>query len=56
MSHDLRAPLRSIDGFSSALLEDYAGQLDARPSHLQRIRVGAQQMAQLIDDLLTGAR
>ena len=52
-SHDLRAPLRSIDGFSLALLEDHSAQLDAEgQSHLQRIRACAQRMGQLIDDLI----
>jgi signal transduction histidine kinase len=53
VSHDLRSPLRAIDGFSQALLEDYAGQLDATgQDYLQRVRRGAQRMAQIIDDLL----
>ncbi|HMD80176.1 MAG TPA: ATP-binding protein, partial [Anaerolineales bacterium] len=53
VSHDLRTPLRSIDGFSLALLEDYADQLPAEgQSHLMRVRAAAQRMAQLIDDLL----
>ena len=53
VSHDLRAPLRSIDGFSLALLEDYADRLDEQgQSLLTRIRGAAQRMAQLIDDLL----
>ena len=53
VSHDLRAPLRSIDGFSSALLEDYAGQLDQQAlSYLTRIRAATVRMAQLIDDLI----
>jgi PAS domain S-box-containing protein len=57
VSHDLRAPLRSIDGFSLALLEDYAGKLDQQADeYLKRIRAAAQRMAQLIDDLLTLAR
>jgi PAS domain S-box-containing protein len=57
VSHDLRAPLRSIDGFSSALMEDYADKLDAQGlSHLKRIRAATQRMAQLIDDLLKLAR
>ena len=54
VSHDLRAPLRSIDGFSQALLEDYADKVDAEgKSHLQRIRRAAQRMADLIEALLT---
>ena len=53
VSHDLRAPLRSIDGFSSALMEDYADKLDEQAnSYLRRIRAATQRMAQLIDDLL----
>jgi light-regulated signal transduction histidine kinase (bacteriophytochrome) len=57
VAHDLRAPLRSIDGFSQALLEDYADKIDAEGSnYLQLIRESAQQMGQLIDDLLTLSR
>jgi PAS domain S-box-containing protein len=57
VSHDLRAPLRSIDGFSNALIEDYGGQLDAEArGFLDRIRAATQRMAQLIDDLLDLAR
>jgi light-regulated signal transduction histidine kinase (bacteriophytochrome) len=57
VSHDLRAPLRSIDGFSLALMEDYADKLDDQAnSHLRRIRAATQRMAQLIDDLLKLAR
>ena len=57
VAHDLRAPLRSIDGFSQALLEDYAGKIDAEGrQYLQLIRESAQQMGQLIDDLLTLSR
>jgi signal transduction histidine kinase len=53
VSHDLRAPLRSLDGFSLALLEDYGDALDAEAqNHLKRIRGSAQRMGQLIDDLL----
>jgi protein-histidine pros-kinase len=53
VAHDLRAPLRGIDGFSMALLEDHAGQLDALgKEHLQRVRTAAQYMAQLIENLL----
>jgi light-regulated signal transduction histidine kinase (bacteriophytochrome) len=53
VSHDLRAPLRSIDGYSQALLEDCGPELgvEAR-AYLARIRAGAQRMGQLIDDLL----
>jgi PAS domain S-box-containing protein len=57
VSHDLRAPLRTIDGFSLALLEDYGEQLpDEARNYLMRIRTAAQRMAQLIDDLLNLAR
>jgi PAS domain S-box-containing protein len=57
VSHDLRAPLRSIDGFSSALMEDYGRQLDGQAkNYLGRIRAATQRMAQLIDDLLNLAR
>ena len=54
VSHDLRAPLRGIDGFSQALLEDYADQVDAQgKDYIRRIRAGSQRMGQLIDDLLS---
>jgi PAS domain S-box-containing protein len=57
VSHDLRAPLRSIDGFSQALLEDYADMLDAQGhDYLRRVRAATQRMAQLIDDLLSLSR
>jgi two-component system NtrC family sensor kinase len=53
VSHDLRAPLRSIDGFSKLLLDDHAGQLDAKgQDYLQLVRESAQRMGELIDDLL----
>ncbi|MHA2072167.1 MAG: PAS domain S-box protein, partial [Candidatus Thorarchaeota archaeon] len=53
VSHDLRAPLRTMDGFSQALLEDYAGTLDNTANdYLQRIRRAANRMAGLIDDIL----
>ena len=53
VSHDLRSPLRSIDGFSQALLEDYADQLPEQgQNYLKRVRAAAQRMAELIDDLL----
>jgi len=57
VSHDLRAPLRSIDGFSHVVLEDYGEQLpaDAR-MYLERVRAAAQRMAVLIDDLLNLSR
>ena len=57
VSHDLRAPLRSIDGFSQALLEDYAGKLDdPGREHLNRVRAATQRMGHLIDDLIKLAR
>ncbi len=57
VSHDLRAPLRTIDGFSRAVLEDYAQVLDDEGrSYLNRVRAATQQMAQLIDDLLKLSR
>lgn len=57
VSHDLRAPLRSIDGFSQALLEDCGGQLDdSGKDHLERVRGACQRMGQLIDDMLNLAR
>jgi light-regulated signal transduction histidine kinase (bacteriophytochrome) len=57
VSHDLRAPLRSIDGFSQALIEDCIDQLDeSGHDHLRRIRTATQKMGQLIDDLLTLSR
>ena len=57
VSHDLRTPLRAVDGFSQAVLEDYGAQLpeDGR-RYLQTIRAGAQQMGALIDDLLKFSR
>ena len=57
VSHDLRAPLRSIDGFSHILIEDYGTQLPSEAvNYLQRVRAAAQRMAELIDDLLNLAR
>lgn len=57
VSHDLRAPLRSVDGFSQALLEDYADKVDEQGrEQLQRVRAGAQRMGLLIDDLLNLSR
>jgi PAS domain S-box-containing protein len=53
VAHDLRAPLRGIDGFSNVLLEDYGSALDAQGQHyLQRVREAAQRMGRLIDSLL----
>jgi light-regulated signal transduction histidine kinase (bacteriophytochrome) len=57
VSHDLRSPLRSIDGFSQAILEDYADRLPADgQNYLMRVRAAAQRMGQLIDDLLSLSR
>ena len=57
VSHDLRAPLRAIDGFSQVLVEDYAAQLDDEGrDYLGRIRAASQRMSQLIDDLLRLSR
>ncbi len=57
VSHDLRAPLRAIDGFGMALEEDYGAQLDATgKDYLQRVRAASQRMAQLIEDLLGFSR
>ena len=57
VSHDLRAPLRGIDGFSLALFEDYNDQLDSQGrSYIQRIRAAVGRMGQLIDGMLDLAR
>jgi len=57
VSHDLRAPLRGLDGFSQALLEDYGDKLDLTGKHLlQRIREASRRMDRLIDDLLNLSR
>lgn len=57
VSHDLRSPLRPLDGFSLALIEDYGGLLDDKGrNYLTRIRSAAQRMSQLIDDLLRLSR
>jgi PAS domain S-box-containing protein len=57
VSHDLRAPLRAIDGFSLALLEDCGAQLpDDGKDQLQRIRAATVRMGHLIDDMLRLAR
>ncbi len=57
VSHDLRSPLRSIEGFSLALLEDYAGNLDDKGrDYLNRVRNATVRMGHLIDDLLNLSR
>ncbi|MGI5835608.1 MAG: PAS domain S-box protein [Chloroflexota bacterium] len=57
VSHDLRAPLRGIDGFSQALLDEYGDRLDDKGQHyLKRVRAATQRMACLIDDMLTLSR
>jgi PAS domain S-box-containing protein len=57
ISHDLRAPLRGIDGWSLALLEDYGGQLDEQgKEYINRVRAETQHMGELIDDLLKLSR
>ncbi len=57
VSHDLRAPLRAIDGFSQILLEDYGERLgDSGRDALVRVRAGAGRMSRLIDDLLNLSR
>lgn len=57
VSHDLRAPLRSIDGFSQAILEEYSYKLDETgKDYLQRVRGASQRMAQLIDEMLNLSR
>lgn len=57
VSHDLRAPLRGMDGFSQALLEDYGDKLDETGrNYLWRVRKASQTMAILIDDLLALSR
>ncbi|MBI9081870.1 MAG: hypothetical protein JEY79_19280, partial [Pseudodesulfovibrio sp.] len=57
VSHDLRAPLRGIDGWSLALMEDYGSQLNGQAkTYLERVRSETQRMGQLIDDLLQLSR
>lgn len=57
VSHDLRAPLRAIDGFSQMLVSNYSDQLDDKgKDRLNRVRAGAQRMGMLIDDLIKLSR
>jgi light-regulated signal transduction histidine kinase (bacteriophytochrome) len=57
VSHDLRAPLRAIDGYSQMLLEDHTEQLDDKGrDYVQKVRAGAKRMGELIDDLLQLSR
>ncbi len=57
VSHDLRAPLRSVNGFCKALMEDYSDKLDAQgKNYLQRAMAASKFMGQLIDDLLNLSR
>jgi signal transduction histidine kinase len=57
VSHDLRGPLRAMEGFSAALLSDYRANLDEQGQHyLERIQQASQRMAQLINDLLNLSR
>ena len=57
VAHDLRAPLRAVDGFSQALVEDYGEQLDGEAKeYLGYLREGSQEMGRLIDDLLKLSR
>ncbi len=57
VSHDLRAPLRAMQGFAEAVLEDYAGQLDAQgKDYLGRIKAAAARLDRLIVDLLSYTR
>ena len=57
VSHDLRAPLRAIDGYSNILLDDYAGKLDDEGKRLLNVvRENTGRMAQLIDDILKFSR
>lgn len=57
VSHDLRAPLRAVDGFANILIEDYGTKLDEGGRHaIARVREGAQRMSALIDDMLSLSR
>lgn len=56
-SHDLRSPLRGIDGFSQAFLEEYSGNLDETgKGYLKRVRLAAQKMSDIIDSMLNLSR
>ncbi len=57
VSHDLRAPLRAVNGLAKMVLDDFSSQLDPEGRrYLERIRLGGQRMGQLIDDLLAFSR
>jgi len=57
VSHDLRTPLRAIEGFSKILLDEYGAKLDAEGTRLlEVVRDGAKTMARLIDDILAFSR
>jgi light-regulated signal transduction histidine kinase (bacteriophytochrome) len=57
VSHDLRAPLRGINGFSAVLIEDYTDKLDKKgKEYLQRVRDASQHMENLIDDIINLSR
>jgi light-regulated signal transduction histidine kinase (bacteriophytochrome) len=57
VSHDLRAPLRAVNGFAGIVLEDYAALLPPEGKHyLERVRDGGRRMGELIDDLLAFSR
>ena len=57
ISHDLRAPLRTMGGFAKIMKEDYSGSLDEQGrDYLRRIRIGSEKMTRLIDDLLNLSR
>ncbi|MBK8595112.1 MAG: transporter substrate-binding domain-containing protein [Holophagales bacterium] len=57
VAHDLRAPVRAVDGFAAILASDYAGSLDDEGRRLlEKVRLGSRRMGQLIDDLLAFSR
>jgi PAS domain S-box-containing protein len=57
VSHDLRAPLRSIDGFTQALLEDFSDKINGQGrDYFRRVRAATHRMAQMIDDMLRLSR